>query len=94
MFDVTKEMIESPAYFIGKEYKFSNDKKEWVKDIYIFYVGYDTDSGYLHQSRNNVWDYVREIKEPDIEITVKINGKEVKLSEISEETLLKIRQRS
>ena len=94
IFDVTEEMIESPAYVIGKEYEFSNDKKEWVKDIYIFYIGYDTDSGYLHQSRNNVWDYIREIKEPDIEINVKINGKEVKLSEISEETLLKIRQRS
>ncbi|ANS04915.1 hypothetical protein [uncultured Mediterranean phage] len=30
--------------------------------------------------------------EPEISITIKVNGKEVKLSDISEETLLKIRE--
>ena len=95
LFDVSEDMIESPAYFIGKEYEFSDNKKDWNKDIYVGYIGHDnTDLGYSHQSQNSVWDYVREIKEPDIEITVKINGNEVRLSEISEETLLKIRQNS
>ena len=94
MFDVTEEMIQSSAYYIGKEYEFSDNKKDWRRDIYVVYTGYDTDSGYPHQSQTTVWDYVREIKEPDIEITVKIKGKEVKLSEISEETLLKVRQNS
>ena len=92
LFDVTEDMIESPAYVIGKEYEFSDNKKDWVRDIYDGFIGFDFDSGYLHQSRKSVWEYIREIKEPDIEITVKINGNEVKLSDISEETLLKIRQ--
>jgi hypothetical protein len=92
VFNVTEEMIESPAYFIGKEYEFSDNKKKWVKDIYISYIGFGFESGYFHQAYNSVYEHIREIKEPDIEINVKINGKEVKLSEISEETLLKIRQ--
>lgn len=33
-------------------------------------------------------------KTPEIEITVKVNGKEVSLSEISDETLLKIKEKS
>jgi len=32
------------------------------------------------------------VEETDIEITVKVNGKETKLSDVSEETLLKIRK--
>ena len=40
-----------------------------------------------------MWNTWRRIsKEPTIEITVKVNGKESKLSNISEETLLKIRK--
>jgi hypothetical protein len=39
------------------------------------------------------WKYIRKIENPDdIEITVKMNGEECKLSDISEETLLKIRE--
>ena len=89
MFDVTEDMIESPAYIIGKEYEFSDDEKEWVKDIYC---GYDFNETIMHNTINWSWSHVRKIEEPEIEIKVKINGKEVKLSEISEETLLKIRQ--
>ena len=94
IFDITEDMIESQAFFTGKEYEFSDNKKDWVKDIYISYIGFGFESGYFHQAYNSVYEHIREIKEPDIEITVKINGKEVKLSEISEETLLKIRQNS
>ena len=94
LFDVTEDMIESPAYVIGKEYEFSDNKKDWVRDIHDGFIGFYFDSGYIYQSRKSVWKYIREIKEPDIEINVKINGKEVKLSDISEETLLKIRQNS
>ena len=94
LFDVSEDMIESPAYVIGKEYEFSDNKKDWVRDIHDGFIGFYFDSGYIYQSRKSVWKYIREIKEPDIEITVKINGNEVRLSEISEETLLKIRQNS
>ena len=94
LFDVTENMIESPAYVIGKEYEFSDDRKEWIKKEFGGYVfekhncyNYTT-PGYFY------YKYIREIKKPDIEITVKINGNEVRLSEISEETLLKIRQNS
>lgn len=41
------------------------------------------------------WNHARHIPvEPTIEITVKVNGKESKLSDISKETLLKIREKN
>ena len=89
LFDVTENMIESPPYVIGKEYEFSDNKKDWKRDVYI---GYNFNETIGHKTIHWSWLYVREIKEPEIEINVKINGKDVKLSEISEETLLKIRQ--
>ena len=40
-----------------------------------------------------IWSHAKEVEEkPNIEITVKINGKEAKLSDISEETLKKLRE--
>jgi hypothetical protein len=50
----------------------------------------------LHESGipygTNVWRYYRRIpQKPTIEVTVKINGKEAKLSDLSEETLKKLR---
>lgn len=40
------------------------------------------------------WGTISKIKEPEIEITVKVNGKNVDLKEISEKTLLNIREKS
>jgi len=38
------------------------------------------------------WDYAKDIEQTSIEITVKINGKTAKLSDISDETLKRLRE--
>jgi hypothetical protein len=41
--------------------------------------------------RITAWQLIRKIKKPVVEITCRVNGKETKLSDISEETLEAIR---
>ena len=84
---ITPEMVASPAYTIGKEYEFSDDGIKWTNYIY---TGFDFDCN-EHFTNGSVYKYCREIKSETIEITVRINGKEAKLSDISNETLQKLK---
>jgi len=75
-----------------------NDDDEWTELIYLF-----TDKNGFHlctwidrYGRGDTypaftWEQIKPI-EDTIEITVKINGKEAKLSDISDETLTKIKE--
>ena len=58
-------------------------------DIMKIYEGFQYDKFLSHDNGPLVWE---RNEEPTIEITVKINGKESKLSDISKETLLQIRK--
>jgi hypothetical protein len=91
-YSISPGMVESPAFTIGKEYEFSDDGEEWLKRKY---GGYVHDNKYKYRGDDEGFRYCREIKQEldtTIEITVKINGKEAKLSDISDETLNKIKE--
>ena len=79
----------------------SDNKSDWFKRVvfmekknkYLTWINAET----IEDSEKVItvvpWLYAKEIEEkPSIEITVKINGKEAKLSDISEETLNKLRK--
>ena len=90
LFICDKDMIASPAHTIGKEYEFSDDGRRWEKGKFGCHCIGNSENFY-RDIDGVIWEMCREIKQPEIEITVKINGNECKLSDISEETLLKIR---
>ena len=81
----------------------SDDKKTWRKRKFIHidfnnrvvvvdkYCADDFDNGRRYAACSYKY-YKRIEEEPEIEITVKINGKDAKLSDISAETLEKIKQ--
>jgi hypothetical protein len=74
---ITPDMIESPAFTIGKEYEFSDSGVDWIIGKYGAYKYYGI---YRHVSiEYSGYKYCREIlhKEPEIKITK--GGKEVVL---------------
>ena len=82
-----------PEFEAGEEVEVRNPIGGWHKREYLgfmdgkhwCYQRYDEESA-------TVWPQIRKVKQPEIDITVKINGKEAKLSDISEDTLKKIRE--
>ena len=94
---ILPNMIASPAFTVGKEYEYSDDGQNW--EVFKF-TGYDfTPPFHYCVDVGSVWVYCREVRpEPvekprtSIEVTVKMNGKECKLSDISEETWKKLRE--
>ena len=78
-----------------------DDKESWRKKIFLYkdtrgrilvvgnYCEDNYFTGYLYEVTS--WKQWKPIEEPEIEITVKINGKESKLSDISDETLKKLK---
>lgn len=86
-----------PEFEFGEEVEVSQNGNKWVKRTFVSlnpnnaggdkHITVDAD-GYVSS-----WKFCRKIEEkPSIEITVKINGKEAKLSDISEDTLNKLRE--
>ena len=85
-------MIEAEAFAVGDEVEVSDDGINWYKAKYTGFR-YKQEYRYLgNRSGSGAYKYCRRVQEPTIEISVKINGKEAKLSDISEETLAKIKQ--
>ena len=89
---ISEDMIETPAFKIGENVLVRDDNSQkWKEKIFNGYLYNDEypfktlKSGYAQCKKDE------QPKQPVIEITVKINNKECKLSDISEETLLKLR---
>lgn len=91
-YNISDEMLLGPAFAIGAPVEVRDKNgEEWEEDLF---EGYRFSVSTIHpvQTLTTVWRQVRAPQEPTIEITVKVNGTEKKLSDISEETLLKIRE--
>jgi hypothetical protein len=90
LWGISEDMLLGPYIPYGTEVEVSDYGEEWSRKTFVSYVH---GSDYPVMAGVDGWKYVRLIDhEPSIEITVKINGKECKLSDISEETLRKIRE--
>lgn len=91
---ITPDMIASKAYKVG-ETVWGRDSiyEKWIKDKFSCY---DFSMNRHYSCFDGLYRYCTNIDptKKEIEITVKVNGKDVKLSDISEETLLKIREQS
>ena len=83
-------MILGYAFEFGEEIEVSNNGRNWEPAKFSAYA-----PGHLRPVKTTQppagHKYARPIRKPDIKITVEVNGKKSKLSDISEETLLKIR---
>jgi len=92
-----EEHIAGLAFDYGEEIEIKQNSSciHWVKERY---VGFINGSGVPYCTASPGATYcqsrgiVRKLQTPSIEITVKVNGEETKLSDISEETLLNIRK--
>jgi hypothetical protein len=91
-FFLSDEMIAGYAFDWGEEIEVRDndrDEKDWrIRTFYGFIAGRE----YSYSAGGFCWRYARPIRKPDIKITVEINQKPAKLSEISEETLLRLRR--
>jgi len=99
-FFLSDEMIAGYAFDWGEEIEVRDndrDEKDWrIRTFYGFIAGreysYSAGGPCLRYAGGSCWRYARPIRKPDIKITVEINKKPAKLSEISEETLLRLRR--
>ena len=85
---ISDDMILGYAFEYGEEIEVGDISGEWNKHKFVSYIPGDewpvnTDCSHYR--------FGRPIRKPEIEITIKINGEVSKLSDISEETLAKIR---
>lgn len=66
----------------------TKEQKQEIRELFEELVAYQSNANL----KDTVYVFLKEkgLTEPNIEITVKINGKESKLSDISEDTLKKI----
>jgi hypothetical protein len=91
----------------GELVEVSDDRGEWCKRIFLakvdslqfpylcVYATTESEYKYGEDVCVNTWKYCRKISStPKIELEIKINGKEAKLSDISEETLLNLRNQN
>jgi hypothetical protein len=75
---------------IGEEAEFSDCGDRWCKGV--FAGAFLSGENQIYRNKDNfAWKNIRAIQKPNIKITVEINGKEANLSDISEETLIKLR---
>jgi len=90
-FRIEEDQIESPAFAIGEKVLVKNDApgSYWQICYYNGYLWnrYPHHYAEKHKGLGISWEYCKKYEEHNIEINVKINGKEAKLSDISEETL-------
>jgi len=97
----TFSVHRSTLFAVDDKVYYSNSPNEFCKKDQVgFYKGYvpfrHKPNFYVSHNQNSlpftIYDIVHADEEPTIEITVKVNGEEVKLSSIPEETLLEIRK--
>ena len=92
-----ERIIPAPAFETGEEVEaYDNTSKRWKKRIYLFSTPkwhYCVCAQDEHQYKKggkityvHGWKKIQTLKTPEIEITIKINGEEAKLSDISDET--------
>lgn len=92
---ITDEMILGHAFAWGEKIEVRDgDGQDWVRERFCAYLpGRKLPVVCLRDDSNHAryW-FARPIRKPEIELTCKINGELRPLSDISEETLLKIRK--
>jgi hypothetical protein len=88
-FNISPEMLVGPAFEWGEEAEFSDGGINWFKHKFLG-IAPGVDRPYV--TNNFRWKQARLIQELIIEINVKINGKEAKLSDISDETFRKLKE--
>lgn len=99
-YSIPEECILGYAFEWGEEIEVSDDGNIWMPKVFVGYLPGNQcgpacacdkvyEKGCLCVNSRK---FARPIRKPEIEITVKINGKESTLKDISEETLLKIRE--
>lgn len=95
-----KDLERDELFAVGDEINYSTSPTKFcMRDQKGFFRGFVPFSSKpqiyishaIHTVTFAVYDITHIKEEPSIEITVKINGKETQLSDISEETLLRIR---
>jgi len=87
----TDKMILGYAFEWGEEIEVSDDGKNWKKVKFTAYTCRLPDDCFFVSTAYGTYRYARPIRKTVIEIDVKVNGEIVSLSDISEATLLKIR---
>jgi len=91
-YTIMDEHIAGYAFDYGEEIEVKQNSSciNWEKTKFLAFI---PGTAYSYMGQNKVlYRTVRPIQPPTIEITVKVNGETKRLSEISEETLLKIRK--
>lgn len=92
-FQITPEMIEAPAFKVGEEVEArDSDDDAWGDYIFGGHVFRKESLFKFVTSGGANWKQCRRKPKSTIEITIKINGVEAKLSDISDETLAKIKR--
>jgi len=92
--DITPEMLYGPHFEWGDDCEVRDeDSHEWANRLFYSYTG--RIDGYVIWASGFAWRQIRRItKQPEIEITLKVNGETKPLSAISKKTLLEIRKAS
>lgn len=90
-YSVSEEMFLGPYIPYGTEVEVSDSPspKEWCRDFFVTYIPGEF---YSISTSLGAYKYVRLIEEPEIKISIEINGQPAKLSDISDETLKKIKE--
>ncbi len=90
--NVDDEMIAGYAFDWGEEIEVKDcGGQSWRTEKS---VGFGAGANYPYHCWTYQWKMARPIREPKIEIDVRVNGEAVSLSKLSEETLLRIRKES
>lgn len=91
---ITSNMLMGPFFKYGEECEVSDDTEQWHKAKFKYYapgieklVRVATMNGSYRSFK-----HIRKPVQPEIAITIKINGEDCKLSDISEETLLRLQR--
>jgi hypothetical protein len=87
---ITDDMIAGYAFDYDEEIEVSDSGYVWRNKLYI---GFAPGKACPYLTNFAYHRYARPIRKPEIEIAVKINGRDAKLSDISEETLRNIRNK-
>lgn len=92
---ILDDMIAGYAFDYDKKAEFSDNRRDWYM---LSFRGFAPGTEYPYSTGmyapSYKWRYARPLsKESEIEINVKINGKEAKLSNVSDETLRNIKEK-
>ena len=91
LWEISDEMILGPAFAWGEEIEVSDDGENWMLDRFCAYTPGAT---YAIRTLDNsgLFEHARPIRTPELEITVKRDGKELTVDELKELTVEQIKE--